>query len=249
MPPPTISMILTNVPGAFGTNVSFDKIQKVVMELRKAYRDRGFTTVYVGLPQQRLTNGTVKVQVVEGRLSAIMVKGNHYYSSNNIMRAVPGLTTNMILNATTFQAEVNRANANQDRQISGVIEPGPDPGTSDLILQVKDRLPVHAKIELNNDSSPGTPDLRVNSSAVYDNLWQLDQALGVQYSFSPELYKQGSQWQFYDLPSVANYSTFYRIPLGNPEAIDNEIAAQPGSFGYDEATRKFNLLPVPASRT
>jgi len=244
LPPKTISMILTNVPDAFGTNVSFERIQKVVTDLRAAYRDRGFTTVYVGLPPQRLTNASVKVQVVEGRLSAIVVKGNHYYSSNNIMRAMPGLTTNMILNAQTFQAEVNRANANQDRQISGVIEPGPDPGTSDLILQVKDRLPVHGKIELNNDSSPGTPDLRVNSSAVYDNLWQLDQALGVQYSFSPEQYKQGNEWKFYDLPSVANYSTFYRIPLGNPEAIDDQIAAQPGSFGYDEATHKFNLPPA-----
>jgi hypothetical protein len=159
------------------------------------------------------------------------------------MRAMPGLHPGMMLNGLTFQAELNRANANQDRQISPVIEPGPDPGTSDLTLQVKDRFPLHGKIELNNQNSPGTPDLRVNASAVYDNLWQQEHDLGVQYSFSPEQYKQGSQWDFYDLPSVANYSTFYRIPLGSPGAIDDAIAAKPGSFGYDEATRKVNLPP------
>jgi hemolysin activation/secretion protein len=144
----------------------------------------------------------------------------------------------MILNSLTFQAQLNQANANQDRQIYPVIEPGPDPGTSDLTLEVKDRLPLHAKMELNNESSPGTPDLRVNSSAVYNNLWQQDQSMGVQYSFSPEQLKVGHEWNFYDLPSVANYSTFYRIPLGDPDAIDDVIAANPGSFGYSEATRK-----------
>ena len=244
LPEQTIGMILTNIPGAFGTNVSYEQILKVVTELHNAYYERGFSTVYVGLPVQHSTNHVLQVQVVEGRLSAILVKGNHYFSSNNVMRAVPGLATNMMLNSHTFQAEVNRANANQDRQISGVLEPGPEPGTTALTLQVKDRLPLHGKVELNNESSPGTPALRVNSSAVYDNLWQLDQAFGLQYGFSPEQFKQADRWKFYDLPSVANYSAYYRIPLGSPRAIDDEIAAKPGGFGYDEATHKFNLPPA-----
>jgi hemolysin activation/secretion protein len=244
LPPKSISAILTNVPGAFGTNVSFDNIRDVVTHLQTAYRERGYVTVAVDLPPQRLTNATVKVQVIEGRLDAITVKGNRYFSSANVMRALPGLHTNMILNGLTFQAELNRANANQDRQIYPVIDPGPEPGTSDLTLDVKDRLPFHGKIDLDNESSPGTPDLRVNSSAVYDNLWQQDNSLGVQYGFSPEVYKDNDKWHFYDLPLVANYSTFYRLPLGNPESIEDAIANNPGSFGYDEATRKFNLPPA-----
>jgi hypothetical protein len=176
-------------------------------------------------------------------LADVQVKGNNYYSSNNVMRALPGLHTNMILNSLIFQAELNRANANQDRQIYPVIEPGPDPGTSDLILNVKDQMPLHAKVELNNESSPGTPSLRLNSSIVYNNLWQRENSFGLQYSFSPNSYKNGNQWNFYDLPLVANYSAFYRIPLGGPEAIEKTIANNPGSFGYNEATRKFDLPP------
>lgn len=244
LPADFLNQIITNTPGVFGTNVEVGNIQEVVKHLRAAYLERGYATVYVGLPQQRLTNATVKLEVVEGRLSSITVKGNRYFSTENVLRAMPGLYTNMILNSLTFQAELNRANANQDRQIYPVIEPGPDPGTSDLTLQVKDRLPLHAKTELNNQSSPGTPSLRENSSAVYNNLWQQEQSLGVQYSFSPEQYKEGNQWKFYDLPSVANYSTFYRIPLGSPRAVDDLVAANPGTFGYSEATHKFNLPPI-----
>jgi len=242
--PQVIGTSLTNASGTFGTNVTLNGIRTAAAELQGAYRARGYVTVAVGLPPQKLTNATVKMQVTEGRLASIEVKGNRYFSSNNVMRALPSLHTNIILNGLVFQAELNQANANQDRQIYPMLDPGPDPGTSDLTLKVKDRLPLHAKVELNNQSSPGTPGLRINSSAMYNNLWQLENSCGVQYSFSPELYKKGDQWEFYDGPLVANYSAFYRMPLGNPEAIDEIIASNPGSFGYDEATRKFNLPPA-----
>ncbi len=263
--PEIVASVMTNVDGAFGTNVSKEGVIAAAMELQKAYRERGFVTVAVGVPQQKITNATVKVEVTEGRLANIKVAGNHYFSSNDVMRTLPSLHTNTILNGQIFTAELNRANANQDRQIYPALSPGLEPGTSDLTLTIKDRLPLHAKTELNNQSSPGTPDLRVNSSAVYNNLWQQENSLGVQYSFSPELYKSYSpvaydaynfsfpkvaqlyknanDWNFYDQPLVATYSAFYRMPLGKPESIEDIVASNPGSFGYDEATRKFTLPP------
>ncbi len=244
LPPLVMSQVLTNIDGAYGTNVSFEGIRTAVEELQKSYRERGFVTVSVGLPQQKLTNATVKIQVTEGRVAAINVVGNEYFSSNNIMRALPSLHTNIVLNGDIFQAELNRANGNRDRQIYPVIGPGPEPGTSALKLKVKDQMPVHGKLEFNNQSTPGSPDLRVNASAEADNLWQLEHSLGVQYGFSPETYKPGAQWNLYDLPSVANGSAFYRLPIGNPQPIDQLIDANRGSFGYNEVTHRFNLPPL-----
>jgi len=226
-----------------GPKETFGTIRQALTDLQKVYSDRGYATVLVSLPQQTLSNGIVKVRTVEGTIAEISVVNNHHFSSNNVMRALPSLHTNMILNSYLFQAELDRANANQDRQIYPQIEPGVEPGTVDLRLQVKDRLPLHAKVELNDQSSPGTPDLRLNSSAVYANLWQLEHSLGVQYSFSPEAYKIGNQWDFYDAPQVANYSAFYRLPLANPQSVAEAVANNVGNFGYDEATRHFNLPP------
>ena len=196
-----------------GTNITFSDLANMQKELTMEYRLRGFDTVSVTIPQQRMTNSMLKLAIFEGTLASIRIHGNRYFSSNNVMRALPGLKTNIVLNSKTFQPELDRANANQDRQIYPQIGQGPDVDTTALDLMVKDRLPLHAKVELNNQSSPGTPDLRVNTSAVYNNLWQHDHSLGVQYSFSPETYKAGDQWDFYDRPLVANYSAFYRMPL------------------------------------
>ena len=150
----TISAALTNIDGAFGTNVSFEGVKAVVGQLEDAYHHRGYLTVAVNLPQQTLKNQTVKIQVLKGRLVAVNVKGNNYFSSNNVMRKLPSLHTNIIIDAPVLQAELNRANANQDRQIIPVVGPGPTPGTSELTLKVKDRLPLHAKVDLDNASSP-----------------------------------------------------------------------------------------------
>ena len=186
--PAAIGGIFTNVPAAFGTNVTIDGILKAAGDLQAAYRERGYMTVIVGLPPQKLTNAVVTVKVTEAPLVAINVKneGGQWFSSNNVMRALPDLHTNMLLNAKIFQRELDAANISRDRQIYPVVGPGPEPGTSELTLTVKDWLPWHARLEVNNDqATPGTPQMRVNFNSQYDNLWDLEHEVGVQYSFSP----------------------------------------------------------------
>lgn len=245
LPPEVMSSSLTNASGAFGTNVSFTGIEAARNRLQQTYQERGYASVAVTVPPQSLTNATVKLQVVQGTLAAINVTGNQYFNSNNVMRALPGLRTNMILNSLTLQNELNRANANQDRTIYPVIGPGPDPGTTELTLNVKDKMPLHGKFELNNQNTVNTPELRMNMSGVYQNLWQREHALGLQYGFSPTSMKASNEWHLYDQPLIANYSGFYRLPLGNPEATESVMAAQPGAFGYSEAQRRF-ILPPPS---
>src|SRR5208282_3463023 len=229
----------------FGTNVSFDGIRTALTQLQAAYRERGYVTVSVALPRQKLTNATVQVQVTEGRLAAINVTGNRYYSSNNVMRALPSLHTNLLLNSHVLQDELDAANASRDRQIYPVIGPGPDPGTSELTLKVKDQLPLHARLELNNSGTPGTPDLRVNFNAQYDNLWDLDHQVGLQYGFSPDDFKNSDPYYAtpFDDPLIANYSAYYRLPLGGYNSVEQQVGDHPGSFGYNEATHQFNLPP------
>ncbi|MDB6031753.1 MAG: Hemolysin activation/secretion protein-like protein, partial [Verrucomicrobiales bacterium] len=227
-----------------GPSMAIESVRQALADFQMAYRQRGFVTVAVALPQQQLTNGIVKVKVTEGKLTEINVLNNGYYNSNNVMRALPSLRTNIMLNSLVFQQELDRANANKDRQIYPVIRPGPEPGTSALDLKVKDRFPLHERFDLNNDSTPGTPELRMNLAAQYNNLWQYDHQVGLQYSFTPEELKDASQMpRFFDQPLIANYSGFYRMPLNftqTREGRDFKVS----DFGYDEASRRFRPPPM-----
>ena len=232
-----------------GEAVTFEMIRQALSELQMAYRARGYVTVSVALPQQQLTNGIVLVTVTEGKLVDVQVKGNRHFSTENILRALPAVQTNALLNGLVFQQQLDRANANSDRQIYPVISPGPAPGTSVLELRVKDRLPFHLHMDLNNYSTPGSPDLRMNFSGVYNNLWQRDHQIGAQYSMTPEALKDdgGGVPHFapYDRPLIASYSAYYRMPLapinGNQRDQQQYSAAD---FGYDEATHRFRPPPL-----
>ncbi len=228
-----------------GDKVTLPQIQKALGDLQLAYRDRGWATVAVSLPQQQLTNATVQVQVVEGTLTEIQVTGNRHFSSNNVVRALPSLRTNTLLNSRVFQRELDLANQDRDRQIYPVVGPGPEPGTSALTLRVKDRLPLHGRVDVHNQAGPALPEWRINSSIQYRNLWQREHQVGFFYGFSPESFKNPTPDLDFLLnrPQVAFYGGYYRLPLGEPESVEQQIRANPG-FGFDEGSRQFRLPPA-----
>jgi hemolysin activation/secretion protein len=240
--PPEKFGYLSNYTGV----VNISRVREGLNQLQDKYHDLGFPTVSVVLPKQKLTNGIVRARIVEGRISDIVIKGNRYYRAENIRRALPDLQTNILLNTKWFEPELDIANGNQDRQIYPVVGPGPDPGTAALTLQVKDQLPLHGHVELDNRSSPGTPVLRLDSAVQYNNLWQLDHQIGFQSSFSPEQYTDQSV-NFYDEPMVASYSGFYRMPLGYGDGLREKYENLPVDFGYSEVTHHFDL-PAPTGR-
>jgi hemolysin activation/secretion protein/AraC-like DNA-binding protein len=245
LPPAAIGNVFTNVPQAFGTNVAFPDIRTALGELQMTYRERGFVTVSVALPPQKLTNATVKIKVTEGWLADIRVQGNNWFSTPNVLRALPSLHTNMLLNSHVFQRELDRANANRNRQIYPVIGPGPEPGTSEITLKVKDKVPLHGRVEINNQATPGTPESRINASAQYDNFWQEEHQLGVNYSFSELNYKNHLEANAtpLDLPQIANLGAYYRLPLGTGDSVQSQVDASGGAFGYSEITHQFKLPP------
>jgi hemolysin activation/secretion protein/AraC-like DNA-binding protein len=238
-----------------GDAVDIGTITNAMATLQLEYYHRGYVTVKVTAPPQQVTNKVVVFQATEGRVTNVKIVHNNYYSSNNIMAALPYVETLesgwCVLNSKVFQTELDRANSNPDRQISPEVRPGLEPGTSALILDVKDRLPLHGRVDMDNYSPPGTPELRVNANASYGNLWQLDHTAGLQYGFSPSYTKptlgDGAHVSLSPLdgPEVAYYSGFYRAPLGAPEQVQEQIAQDPNHFGYNEITRQF--VPPPAS--
>jgi len=235
-----------------GDHVSLETVKEALGALQMEYRNRGYLTVKVTLPPQTLTNDIIKVVVVEGIVTEIKVVNNHYFSSNNIIGALPSLqhfSTNRLFNSKLLQAELDRANSNPDRQIYATVRAGPDPGTSALFLETKDRQPLHGKVEANDYASPSTPNLRLNSVLTYNNLWQEEHTIGLQYGFTPDKKKDAldvSHMYMTDLdrPLVSYYSAFYRAPLGEPDSAESQLARDQTHFGYNETTHQFVLPPL-----
>ena len=67
-----------------------------------------------------------------------------------------------------------------------VLRPGKTPGTVEVDLKVKDELPLHGSLELNDRYSTDTSRLRLSAMLRYDNLWQKEHSFSLQYQTAPE---------------------------------------------------------------
>jgi hemolysin activation/secretion protein len=162
-------------------------VERARGSLEKAYRDAGYATVLVDIPEQKVSAGSVALEVTEGRLSRVRVKGSRYHSLSRIRGQLPVLEPGTVPHMPVLQeqlAAVNRASA--DRQLTPVFRAGDTPGTVEVDLRVRDELPLHASIELNNRYTQDTEKLRLLASLRYDNLWQREHSAVLQYQTSPQ---------------------------------------------------------------
>jgi hemolysin activation/secretion protein len=180
-----------------------DDVEQARGALEKAYRDKGFQTVAVQIPPQKVQGGIITLQVIPNEVGRLRVHGSRYFSIDEIKREAPSLREGIAPNFSEVTRDLTILNQSPDRVITPALRAGVVPGTVDVDLTVKDTPPIHGSLELNNRYSPFTSPLRVNGAVSYDNLWQLEHSIGFSFQLSPE-----------ELNQVQVFSGYYsaRIP-------------------------------------
>lgn len=170
-----------------GEDRDIDDIEAARAAVEAAFREAGYATVLVNIPEQDVENGVVRLEVLEGRVARLRVVGSRYFSLGRIKAAVPALAAGESPNLPEVQQQLAALNKQSvDRKISPVLRPGRRPGTVDVDLKVEDELPVHGALELNDDFIRNTTRLRLNGSVRYDNLWQREHSAGFSFQLTPE---------------------------------------------------------------
>ncbi|MCM2356595.1 MAG: BamA/TamA family outer membrane protein [Geobacteraceae bacterium] len=161
-------------------------VEQARERLEKFHHDRGYPTVIVNIPEQSVEGGFVYLQVIEQRIGAEKVAGLRHFPEETVRQLFPSLAEGQIPHVPTITEEFARANRNPDLRITPGLAPSKEAGTVEVELKVEDRFPLHGSLELNNRASHDTTELRLNAALRYDNLWQREHSVGVQYQTSPE---------------------------------------------------------------
>ena len=161
-------------------------VKEAADALEKAYKAAGYGAVYVDIPEQEVVNGLVRLQVTEGKLERIHVRGERYFLDHQILAALPALEPGKTPNLPDLQQQVAAVNARTpDRTLTPVLKAGAEPGSVDVDLDVKDTLPLHGSIQYDNRHTADTTPNRATAALSYDNLWQRQDSFGVQYQTAP----------------------------------------------------------------
>lgn len=162
-------------------------VNEAAANLERAFRDAGYPTIYVEVPEQDVKGGVVTLRVTEGRVGRVRVEGARYFTPSGIREMVASVAPGEVLHIPTMQAELNAVNAQSpDLKVTPVLKPGKTPGSVDVDLKVKDSSPLHGSIDVNNYNSVNTTESRVSASLSYDNLWQRQHSFSMQYQISPQ---------------------------------------------------------------
>ena len=162
-------------------------VEKARAALESVYREKGFATVLVDIPEQDVIDGVVYLAVTEGEIERLRVSGSRYFALGRIKSKVPALAKGEVPYIPEVQrqlAEVNRLSP--DRTIIPVLRPGKTPGKLEVELKVDDQLPLHGEIEINDRFTRDTERLRLNASIRYDNLWQREHSATFAYQVAPQ---------------------------------------------------------------
>ena len=181
-----------------GPGRTFADAEKARAALEKTYHDKGYKATQVVIPEQTGGGGLVLLQAYEGKVGALRVKGAKYFLPSRIKQMARSMAEGKVINFNDVTRDVVALNQTADRRVEPKLTPSGEPGVFDIDLNVKDTLPLHGRVELNNRRSANTTDLRLNTSLSYANLWQLGHTVGGSMQLSPE-----------DTTEVKVFSGFY----------------------------------------
>ena len=169
-----------------GEKKTIADVDKARESLENAYHKAGYLTVLVDIPEQEVNQKVVKLNVTEGKVGRLRVKDAHYFTLGRIKELAPSVKEGEVPHFPTVQADIARLNRTADKRVTPVMKAGKTFGTVDVELKVEDSSPLHASLELNDRYSQDTTRWRLGGMIRYDNLWQREHSLSLNFLTSPQ---------------------------------------------------------------
>jgi hemolysin activation/secretion protein len=174
-----------------GPKKTLADVEAARKKLEDLYHERGYGTAFVDIPPQTVSDGLVRLRVTEGRIESTVINGARYFPERDVIARLPSAAPGKVLQLSKLQEELGAVNSETpDRAVVPILKAGSAPGTVDLALKVSDNLPLHGSVELNNQATIDTHELRTILSLNYNDLFGRLDSLALQYQFTPQEFSQ-----------------------------------------------------------
>ena len=183
-----------------GRTVGISELQQVIDEINELYLQKNFITARAILPPQTVTDGIVRIQLVEGRIGEILIENNQYTRDSYFLdrvRMKPG----DLVRLDEIEEDLVYFNLTNDVQVMAEVRPGQQVGTTDVALTVFEPQVSQVIVYADNGGRSETGEYRLGLNGVYNSL------LGLRHSLTfGAVYSTGS----------SGLSTSYEAPVDGP---------------------------------
>ncbi len=187
--------------------VTADDINEFHGLLVKALQEEGYVFANVQFPTRIWDYGIFLAKVDCGPLGDITVTGNKHYSREQIIRSLRNNENRF--NYAKIHDDLFDLNARPDLTINAELKPITQGGRRviNADIEVDDKLPIHAAIEITNNGSKSTSDWRMRTTLQHMNLTKHEDILTFDWLTGAEVKEIGE-----DLNSL---SASYFLPIND----------------------------------
>ncbi len=135
-------------------DVTFSQLQSAAEEISQLYLNQGYITSRAILANQKITDGMVTIQVIEGGLEQIIIEGNEQVKSSYIRDRLK-LGTTLPLKRQKLEDQLWLLKIDPlFSNIEASLRPGTKLGQSILFVRVKEANPLISNFSVDNYSPP-----------------------------------------------------------------------------------------------
>ncbi|MBK7950528.1 MAG: ShlB/FhaC/HecB family hemolysin secretion/activation protein [Deltaproteobacteria bacterium] len=173
------------------------ELERLRRVLTAVYVDAGYVTSGARLPEQTVTEGRLRVELVEGRLAEIRIAGARHYRESVLRRrlergAGPPVRVPDLEAALRILSQDPRI-----ARLDARLEPGSSPGTSNLFVAIEEADPASLLFGIDNHLSPSVGAYAGSVDVAHANPLGLGDRLGAEVMISEGLYRVAGS---YSLP-------------------------------------------------
>lgn len=206
--------------------ISPSEVFQVRDQITELYTKNGYITSGAYIPPQKFQYGVITIQVVEGQLQSIEIKGTHRLEPNYVRSRIAAVNSGPLnrerLLKTLKVLQLNPLIQN----LSAELLEGDKPGTSKLNVFIKEAKTFSTQVTLDNGRSPSIGSFQRRLQLNEANLLGLGDDLAIGYSNT-----DGSNF----------FNVSYTLPL-NPQ--NGTLSFNYGTANSSVIERPFNVLDI-----
>ena len=167
-----------------GTPITLEAIKSVLDELNALYLDKGFELSRALLPEQTVTDGIVKIQLVEATIGKIVLENRKNIKEDFILSHL-GIDEGDYISLQTLERAIRTYNLSNKSKLATELGPGEEFGQTDIFVDVSepDRVELPS-VSINNYANK-TSDWQQNAlSITLNNMYGIDDETALSYSDS-----------------------------------------------------------------
>ena len=167
--------------------LTVEQLDRIALSVTEFYRERGFILATAFVPEQEVSDGVIRLNVLEGRLGDVTVSNNEIYASETISRAFNS-EVGRAVTEERIESALRRINDLPGVRVRGSFSPGQNVGETALNLGVLEEKAWQSSVIFDNHGAETTGENRLFATTEWLDLFNRGHQLfvGVLRSEGPD---------------------------------------------------------------